>query len=402
MTEATACPVSDRKAVRPDESETPAVDVVDGVWRIRSLPMARAVLRERGATVQAGFNAEQLQMRIRRPILFLDGEEHRAYRAKVARFFAPKVVSERYRGLMEARADALVEDLLRRGVVDLPRVTMAYAVDVAAQVVGLTNSDMSAMAGRLNRFFDLDVAGLDDPGGGRFAKLGRVMTGQLPVWAFHFLDVLPAILARRKNPGEDIISYLLEQGYADHEILIECTTYAAAGMVTTREFISMAVWHLLEKPDLRADYLAAEESRRYQLLHEVLRLEPVVGHLLRRTTEQLRLPGPDGADVVIPSGALVDLHLRQANADVGEEPLQVCPGRPLPKGFGPEVMSFGDGPHRCPGNALAIQEADILLTRLLRHDLRLLSRPRIQWDELIAGYEVRDLLLQVRRGSDPA
>ena len=49
-------------------------------------------------------------------------------------------------------------------------------------------------------------------------------------------------------------------GYADSGILIECVTYGAAGMATTREFISMTVLHLLADADLRARYLAGEEE----------------------------------------------------------------------------------------------------------------------------------------------
>jgi len=81
------------------------------------------------------------------------------------------------------------------------------------------------------------------------------------------------------EPRDDVISNLVPQDYTDEEILVECITCAAAGMVTTREFISMATWHLLEQPELRATYLAAEQAERYAILDEILRLEPVVGHL---------------------------------------------------------------------------------------------------------------------------
>jgi|GEM_PF-6195784 len=49
----------------------------------------------------------------------------------------------------------------------------------------------------------------------------------------------------------------------------------------------------------------------------------------------------------------------------------------------------------CPGNAIATQESDIFLTRLLQLPLRLDGQPRIEWDELIKGYAVRDLVLVV-------
>ena len=69
--------------------------------------------------------------------------------------------------------------------------------------------------------------------------------------------------------------------------------------------------------------------------------------------------------------------MRSVNADpavVGEAPLQICPGRELPPRVGDEVMSFGDGAHKCPGNSLAIQEADVLLMRLLMFLLQLMNR----------------------------
>ena len=73
----------------------------------------------------------------------------------------------------------------------------------------------------------------------------------------------------------------------------------------------------------------------------------------------------------------------------------MCPGRELPPRTSGEVLSFGDGPHKCPGNHLAMQESDILLQRLLRLPLVIESTPRIGWDDLIAGYEVRGLRLRV-------
>ena len=95
-------------------------------------------------------------------------------------------------------------------------------------------------------------------------------------------------------------------------------------------------------------------------------------------------------------GDLVDLCIRQANADpeaVGEEPLRLCPGRPLPRGVNDAVLSFGDGAHRCPGQPLAILETDVLLTRLLARNPRIVSPPSLGWDDLIQGYFLRDFVL---------
>ena len=79
----------------------------------------------------------------------------------------------------------------------------------------------------------------------------------------------------------------------------------------------------------------------------------------------------------------------------GTDGYDLCPGRELPPRVGEEVMAFGDGAHRCPGNALAIQESDVLLNRLLALPVRLASEPVIGWDELIHGYTVRNFRLEL-------
>ncbi|MGO4957655.1 cytochrome P450 [Luteococcus sp. Sow4_B9] len=403
------CPISGenrRKTNYPGESLAAGVEVIDGVWHVRDMNVAREVLRSRDTT-QAGFNVEKTRMgHIRPPILFSDGEPHRTQRAAIARYFAPKTVDANYHELMETYADQLVEEFRRDGVVDLAQMSMRYSVIVAAQVVGLTNSDYDAMATRLNRFFDMPLAPAESTPGrktlrSRFEVLRVSSKAQLPMLDFHLRDVRPAIKARRKERQSDVISHLIDAGYSELEIMIECITYGAAGMVTTREFIGMAVWQMLEHPELRSRYLAGDKAERYQVLHEVLRLDPIVGHLLRRTTAPVPVV-VDGEERTIPAGTLVDLYIRNSNADpavVGEKPLEHCPGRELPPRVGAEVMSFGDGAHKCPGNSLAIQEADVLLQRLLKLPIQLATKPVVQWDELIKGYEVRNIRLVLEQGA---
>ena len=51
-------PAPRRRSSRAGEREVPRVALEDGLWRIRSLPVARQVLRARRETTQAGFTAE--------------------------------------------------------------------------------------------------------------------------------------------------------------------------------------------------------------------------------------------------------------------------------------------------------------------------------------------------------
>lgn len=369
-----------------------------GLWHVRGFNEARAILRH-SDTKQAGFNAELMekvssQMQ-NRPIIYQEGKEHQLQRKQTARFFTPKTVSSNYRQLMERLVNRQLKQLKRNKEADLSQLSLGLAVRVAAEVVGLTNSRLPGMAKRLEAFFDNDPTAF----GKSPRAIMKLVLSQARVAAFFYLDVKPAIEARKRQPREDVISHLLAQGYNDAEILTECITYAAAGMITTREFISVAAWHFLERPELRDNYLAAPEDERFAQLAEVLRLEPVVGHLYRRATADLKISS-GGKEYVIPQGALIDVSIHGANTDetvVGEQPLMLCPDRELKGERVPgELMGFGDGVHRCPGSYIAIQETDIFLQPLLSMDgLRIEQKPSVSWNKLVTGYEIRNFKIAV-------
>lgn len=398
-----------RRAIRPDEADGPRVERAGPIWHIRSLATARQVLRARDATSQAGFTAEQIPRGFlrRHPILISDGELHDAQRRNLARFFAPKVVAERYAGLMESTADALVDRAVQAGGCRLDQLALHYAVAVTGDIIGLTSSPVPAMSRRLVRFFRQPPFDLTRPNLGRSRiQLMRAAGNALgPILRFHLADVRPAIRAHRRHPRNDVIGQLLAEGASDADILVECITYGTAGMVTTREFIAMACWHLLEEPALRRRYLTSPQPERLAILHEIIRLEPVVGHLYRRVRGDFTVTD-GGEQHRLRAGDLVDLDIRATNADaagVGTAPLDLCPGRAMARGVNEAGLSFGDGAHRCPGQPLAMVETDVLLTRLLAHEPVIAAGPRLGWVDLIAGYQLHhfELRFTTRPDVDP-
>lgn len=365
---------------------------------------ARQVLRARHATTQAGFTAEAIPQGFLKnhPILFSDGPLHDEQRSKVARFFAPKIVATRYQELMDTAAEAVVADAEAAGVFDLDELSLYFTVEVTAEVVGLTNSSIKPMSRRLVRFFNQPAFDITRKDLGRTNKqwMQAALNGLWPVVRFWFADVRPAIRSRRRAPQEDVISHLISEGYGNMDILVEATTYGTAGMVTTREYICMAAWHLLRHDALRARYLVAGEKERHAILHEIIRLEPVVGHIYRRARADIEITDGDDS-FTIEKDDLIDLYIRHTNADpeaVGDEPLNLCPGRDLPRGVNETVMSFGDGAHKCPGQHLAISESDALLRRLLARDVSIIREPTMGWDELISGYMLRGFALRIGAG----
>lgn len=390
-----------RLARKTGESDGPRLHREGHVVRVRGLAAARQVLRERHRTTQAGFTAEAIPKGALRhhPILMSDGPLHDEQRSKVARFFAPAVVARRYGALMASSANTLLTQATAAGEFALDDLALHYTVEVTAEVVGLTESPVPAMARRLVTFFNQPPFDVTRPDLGRTRRqwAQAALNGLVPVARFYWLDVRPAIRARRRRPRQDVISHLISEGYTDADIAVECVTYGTAGMVTTREFICMAAWHLLRDASLLEQFQRADEAGRLAILTEVIRLEPVVGHLYRRVQEAFDVT--DGDDrIPLAPGDLVDVCVRPANADprvVGANPLGLCPGRDLPPGVDATGLTFGDGAHKCPGQALALQEALALLTPLMALRPTIVAEPTLGWDDLIEGYVLRGFRLRL-------
>ena len=115
-------PTSQRKVARGDA--TPGCPVhagPDGVWHVQDYATAREVLRH-ADTRQAGFgieNAIKMDGRMRMPVLYRDGVEHREHRRQTAKYFTPKRVEKSYRDLMHRLADEQCAVLTRHGTADL-------------------------------------------------------------------------------------------------------------------------------------------------------------------------------------------------------------------------------------------------------------------------------------------
>jgi cytochrome P450 len=370
-----------------------------GVAQIHSHELARGVLRA-PEVEQSGFGADIVRgmkrSLMRLPMLFLEGEQHQEQRRATARFFTPRAAEENYRELIERETTRLIGQLQRDGEARLEHMAMDMSVTVAAEIVGLTDHLLPGMPGRIARFLSNPPVGL--PMSPRLVM--RMITSQFKLGLFLVLDVLPSVRSRRRTPREDVISHLLAQNYRTSEILTECVLFGAAGMVTTREFITIAALHLIERPALRQRFVAAGDEEQRAILEEILRLEPVIGKLYRRAVSPFELP--DGE--VVATGQEFVIDIRSANADpaaVGACPFELDPDRVLPDPrTGRAGMSFGDGRHRCPGGFVAMQESAVFLSRLLALDgLHVVGTPSVSWNGLVGGYEFHECRIASRRRS---
>ena len=366
-----------------------------GVLHVHNHAIARAVLRA-PQVEQNGFGAEIMRKAraslMELPMLFVEGPAHQELRRATARFFAPRAVEENYLALMTRETDRLVEQLKRDKQGRLEELAMEMSVTVAAEICGLTEHVVPGMADRIAGF--LDNPPLDarmTPG-----AILRIIVSQYKLLKFYLFDVRPNIQLRRKAPRQDVISHLISIGYRDREIITECVLFGAAGMITTREFITVAALHLIGNPKLRDRFVIAGDAERRAILEEILRLEPVIGKLYRRTTAPMDLPTGQHVE----TGQAFVIDLRSSNADpeaVGACPFHLDPDRQMPDArAGGAAMGFGDGRHRCPGAFIAMEESAIFLAKLLAlPGLRLVAEPRFTWNKLVGSYEFRECRIAV-------
>lgn len=355
--------------------------------RVASFGLARRILRGREFK-QAMLNGDRFPVSDpdQLPVFFLDGEVHRRKRAALSRFFSPKAIASIYRPVIDREVAALMSEFRRTGHMRLDEASWLLAVAIAAEVVGLSESPSGDMAGRIEKILEHG----EYPGMPALRSFVASQMSKLRTLAFFRKDVRPAIAARRRQRRNDLISQLLDDGFSDVMILVECMVYATAGMTTTREFITMAAWHLFDRPDLREAFVGGDEAEQFAILEEILRLEPVGGYVYRRADEEPE----DGADGGLKAGQTYAINLRAANWDeaaAGECPFAIDPGRARRMKQVGSYMSFGDGAHRCPGAQLALHETRVFIDALFRvPGLALVQEPRLQWNRSLSSYELRD------------
>ncbi|MGW6488773.1 cytochrome P450 [Streptomyces sp. NPDC055056] len=189
-------------------------------------------------------------------------------------------------------------------------------------------------------------------------------------------------MARREGaPGEDVVSRVLaawhEQGGAsEDEVASLLAMLLLAGFDSTVQAIGMSVVALLGHPDVQ-ESLRSEPGRIPRAVDELLRWDtPGPFSTKRVALEDVRF-----GDTVIPAGSGVLLSVAAANHDprCHADPATLDPDR----GTAGRHLSFGLGPHYCPGSALARLELTVTLTAVLGRWHRL--EPAVPLHELAWG-----------------
>ena len=168
-------------------------------------------------------------------------------------------------------------------------------------------------------------------------------------------DVLAMLLAARHEDGSPM---------SKQELRDELMTLLVAGHETTATALAWAVERLVRHPDklgrLRDEVAAGEDAYLDAVVHETLRLRPVLPIVVRRLTEPVEIAGH-----LLPAGASVTpcIYLIHRRPDVYPEPARFLPERFIDSPPGTYTwIPFGGGVRRCLGASFALFEMKAVLS----------------------------------------
>lgn len=284
-----------------------------------------------------------------RSMLTVDGEDHRRLRTLVAQALTVRRV-EKLRAGIEALTTGMLDKLaaLPAGeTVDL-KAQFAYPLpmNVISDLMGVDAEEHPRLKALFEKFFSTQTLPEEVPQ--MMADLGALFSR--------------IVEAKRENPGDDLTSALIEASEdGDHLTTEEITNtlqlIVAAGHETTISLIVNAVVALETHPEQRDLVLKGEVSWE-NVIEETLRWSSPTSHvLIRFATEDVEVGDrilPKGEGLIVSFGAL-GRDEAQFGETAGEFDAARTPNRHI---------SFGHGPHVCPGAALSRLEALVALPAL--------------------------------------
>ncbi|MEV6068970.1 cytochrome P450 [Nocardia sp. NPDC052001] len=286
-----------------------------------------------------------------RSMFTVDGAEHRRLRIKTTQALTPRRL-EALRPSIEALVAELLDNLeaaAREGeVVDLKQV-FAYPLPmrVISELMGVEPGDQAMLLDWYKKFFSMMT-----PQDERL----RVIDA---------MDVYFTEMVRRKtaSPGDDLTSALIlaDEGgdpLTEEEVVGNLKALVAAGHETTVSLIVNTVRALLTRPE-QLEALRSGDVDWKQAIEETLRYDGPVTHLLMRfATEDITV-----GDTVIEKGEGVVISYRAVGRDTAVHGAD-ADEYDITRTTANRNISFGYGPHICPGAALARLEAAIGLPAL--------------------------------------
>ncbi|MDT8909751.1 cytochrome P450 [Amycolatopsis sp. PS_44_ISF1] len=341
--------LTDPRFLTNPPSDSPLADVRDGVFKAMDFP-------------------EDLIPWMANKLNTSDGEDHTRLRKLVSYALTARRVNA-LRPRVEKITEDLLDELARQSAdgspVDLvEEFCFPLPVTVICELVGIDEADRSAWHDWGNA-----MATMDGP--------------KIPPALRKCIELSRELMARRRvEPKDDLVTALVQAQAADpgrvtdDEIVGILFSLVTAGHQTTTYLIGNSVLFLLEQQDQLAR-LKADPSLWAQAVRELQRLGPLQFTQVRFPSEDVELGG-----ITIPKGVPVAPLLLAANTDPRKfpEPDKLIIDRLSVTNE--THLSFGKGIHRCLGQHLAYQEAEVALHGLFTRfpDLSLaVPRAELPW-----------------------
>ncbi|MEU6291108.1 cytochrome P450 [Streptomyces sp. NPDC015140] len=283
-----------------------------------------------------------------RSMLTVDGAEHRRLRMLVAQALTVRRVEHMRERITELTGRLLDDFPADGGVVDLKSV-FAYPLPmyVVADLMGIEEARLPRLKVLFEKFFSTQTP--PEEVLATLTELASIMA--------------ETVAAKRAAPGDDLTSALIEASengdhLTDAEIVSTLQLMVAAGHETTISLIVNSVVNLSTHPEQR-DLVLSGKADWSAVIEETLRWSTPTSHvLIRFATEDV----PVG-DRVIPAGdALIVSYGALGRDERAHGP--TAGAFDITRTSENRHISFGHGPHVCPGAALSRLEAGVALPAL--------------------------------------
>jgi cytochrome P450 len=290
-------------------------------------------------------------------VVSMDPPKHGVYRQLLSRRLTPRAL-RRLEGDIEQIGREIVDGLVeggQEGECDfVERVAMPLPLAVIAWLLGIPREEWKLLTDWTNQ-----LTGHADP---EFQQAGE-HAGQTRERAraevFTYFEEL--VEARRRNPGDDLVS-LLATARLDgkplprHELLAYCMLLVVGGNETTRNATTGGMLALIENPDQLA-LLQRNPGLLDSAVEEIVRWTTPIVHMGRTSADDVELHGQK-----IRAGDVLAMFYPSANRDeqVFDEPFRFRIDRSPNRHLG-----FGVGEHFCIGSHLARAELRVAFRHLI-------------------------------------
>jgi cytochrome P450 len=304
------------------------------------------------------------------------GELQRARRRVENTQFRTEHLREYERVLFPALLVEMLDDLILDDRVDLAPIAPLLTVVLAAKRAGLDPDHRDIP--RLNRLIRLvdafsnglgpGILEMKDPDAARrkvIAALDEFESDFVrPAWARRAIaidghrrdgtleaiahdDILTVLLIHRDDPDLELAD--------DGRIVREVATYLQGGTHSGAQTLMNTLDFLMPRMERNpSERTRVVDDRLYvaRCIHESLRLRAITPQMKRRAESDVEIAG-----VAIPAGTMIVLDVQAANLSqelYGPDAVEFNPDREVRDGVPRWGLSFGFGPHQCPGRSSSV------------------------------------------------